>query len=111
MRPVNQKQENKMKHLFSIIAVAGMTAIVACGPSAAEKAEKAKQDSIHVADSLSKIATMAKAKADSAAAADKAKADMEMAKAQEAAKAAHEDSVAKKLIKEPKAAKGAKAKK
>jgi hypothetical protein len=95
-----------MKHLFSIIAVAGMTAIVACGPSAAEKAEKMKQDSIHAADSVSKMNAMMKAKADSAAAADKAKMEAEKAKAEEAAKAAHEDSVAKKLIKPAKEEKG-----
>jgi hypothetical protein len=99
-----------MKKLLSIVAVAGMTAIVACGPSAADLAAKAKADSTRVADSLGKIATMQKAKADSMAAAEKAKADMEMAKAQEAAKAAHEDSVAKKLIKAPKEEKGAKKK-
>jgi phosphoglycolate phosphatase-like HAD superfamily hydrolase len=91
-----------MKNLFSIIAVAGMTAIVACGPSAAEKAEKAKQDSIHVADSLSKMQMAAKAKADSAAAVEAKKAEMDKMKAEEAAKAAHEDSIAKKLIKAPK---------
>jgi hypothetical protein len=91
-----------MKKLLSIVAVAGMTAIVACGPSAAELAAKAKADSTHMADSLGKIAMMQKAKADSMAKAEAAKAEMEKAKAEEAAKAAHADSVAKKLIKEPK---------
>ncbi|HEV7231609.1 MAG TPA: hypothetical protein VGO45_09795 [Bacteroidia bacterium] len=95
-----------MKNLFSIIAVAGMTAIVACGPSAAEKAEKAKQDSIHIADSTSKIAAAAKAKADSVAAVEAKKAEMEKMKADSMMKAAHQDSVAKKLVKAPKEVKG-----
>ena len=88
-----------MKNLFSIFAVAGMTAIVACGPSGAEKAEKAKQDSIHVADSLSKMQAAAKAKADSATAADAKKAEMQKMKTDSMMKVAHEDSVSKKLIK------------
>ncbi|HPI29687.1 MAG TPA: hypothetical protein PLC90_03255 [Bacteroidales bacterium] len=43
-----------MKKLFSLLVVAGMVAIVACGPSAEEKAaaEKKKADSIRVADSI-----------------------------------------------------------
>ena len=93
-----------MKKLLSIVAVAGMTAIVACGPSAAELATKAKADSTHMADSLAKIAEMQKAKTDSIAKAEAAKAEMASKAAAEAAKAAHEDSVAKKLIKEPKKA-------
>jgi hypothetical protein len=88
-----------MKNLFSIIAVAGMTAIVACGPSAAEKAEKAKQDSIHVADSLNKITMAQKAKSDSMMAADAKKAEMAKMKADSMMKVAHMDSVNKHLIK------------
>ena len=41
-----------MKKLFAMFVVAGMVAFVACGPSAEEKAEKARQDSIALADSL-----------------------------------------------------------
>ncbi|HPB25968.1 MAG TPA: hypothetical protein PLB59_10010, partial [Bacteroidales bacterium] len=53
----NQNQlfkPRKMKKLFSLLVVAGMVAIVACGPSAEEKAaaEKKKADSIRVADSI-----------------------------------------------------------
>lgn len=64
----------KMKKLFSVLVVAGMVALVACGPSAEEIAAKAKAkaDSIAAvvtADSLKAVAT-----ADSIAAADKAKA-------------------------------------
>jgi len=43
-----------MKKLFSLLVIAGMVAIVACGPSAEEKAaaEKKKADSIRIADSI-----------------------------------------------------------
>jgi hypothetical protein len=88
-----------MKKLLSIVAVAGMTAIVACGPSAADLAAKAKADSTKMADSLGKVAAMQKAKADSMAAVEAKKAEMEKMKADSMMKAAHEDSVAKKLIK------------
>lgn len=57
-----------MKKLLGLLAVAGTLAIVACGPSAEEKAEKARQDSIRVADSLAKE----QFKADSVAAAQAA---------------------------------------
>ena len=97
-----------MKKLLSIVAVAGMTAIVACGPSAAELAAKQKADSTRMADSLGKIAAAAKAKQDSAAAAEAKKAEMAKMKADSMAKAAHEDSVAKKLIKPAKEEKGKK---
>ncbi|MCK9611457.1 MAG: hypothetical protein PHR81_03915 [Bacteroidales bacterium] len=54
-----------MKKLFSVLLIAGMATLIACGPSAEEKAaaEKAKQDS---------IAAVQKAKEDSIAAAQKA---------------------------------------
>ena len=45
-----------MKKLFAMFVVAGMVAFVACGPSAEEKAEKARQDSITMADSLANVA-------------------------------------------------------
>ncbi|HXC03396.1 MAG TPA: hypothetical protein VNZ86_01515 [Bacteroidia bacterium] len=88
-----------MKKVLSILAVAGMTAIIACGPSAAEKAEKAKQDSIHKADSVNAIMAASKKKDDSIAMVNKAKEDAAKRAADSIAKAAHEDSVAKKLIK------------
>jgi len=47
-----------MKKLLSVIAVAGMFAFVACGPSAEEKAaaaEKLVADSIATADSLAQV--------------------------------------------------------
>ncbi|HXC03395.1 MAG TPA: hypothetical protein VNZ86_01510 [Bacteroidia bacterium] len=97
-----------MKKVLSIVAVAGMTAIIACGPSAAEKAEKAKQDSIHKADSVNAITAANKKKEDSIAMVNKAKEDAAKKAADSIAKAAHEDSVAKKLIKPAKEEKGKK---
>ncbi|MEI6695231.1 MAG: hypothetical protein WCO13_04095 [Bacteroidota bacterium] len=47
-----------MKKLLSVIAVAGMFAFVACGPSAEQKqaaADKIIADSIAVADSIAKV--------------------------------------------------------
>lgn len=71
-----------MKKVFTLIAIAAVTAtFVACGPSKEdlEKAEKAKQDSIAMADSIANADAAAKlaeqAKADSIAMADQAKAD------------------------------------
>ncbi|MDI9342379.1 MAG: hypothetical protein QM534_17535 [Sediminibacterium sp.] len=86
-----------MKKVFSIIAVAALSAaFVACGPSKEEieAREKAKADS---------IAAVEKAKADSIAAAEAEAAKAAEAAAAEAAKkladSLHADSVAKKLIK------------
>jgi hypothetical protein len=70
-----------MKKIFSLLVVAGFATMVACGPSAEEKAaaEKARQDSINnvmaqmAADSMAQVqAAMEKAKADSTAMAMKA---------------------------------------
>ncbi len=66
MCPVNQlKQKSKMKKIFTLVAVASISALVACGPSAEQKAaaEKAKQDSITAADAAAKAAADAAAKA------------------------------------------------
>jgi hypothetical protein len=89
-----------MKKVFSIIAVAALSAaFVACGPSKEEieAREKAKADS---------IAAVEKAKADSIAAAEAEAAAQAAAAQAEAAKkmadSLHADSVAKKLIKEVK---------
>ncbi|MGL4596699.1 MAG: hypothetical protein ACRCYO_04170 [Bacteroidia bacterium] len=69
--PVNQTQKNKMKKIFSFVAIAAMTSLVACGPSA-EALAKLKADSAATADSLAAIANaaMEKAKADSTRMAD-----------------------------------------
>jgi len=42
------KTKKKMKKLFSLLVIAGLATLIACGPSAEEKAaaEKKKQDSI-----------------------------------------------------------------
>jgi hypothetical protein len=86
-----------MKKVLSIIAIAGLaTAFVACGPSKEdmEKAEKLKQDSIRMADSIAASAAAAEAEAariaDSTAMAEKSKM---------MADSLHQDSIAKKLIK------------
>jgi len=73
-----------MKRLLQLIVVAAMTATVACGPSAAEKAaQQAKLDSL-MQDSIAKVEEKAKA-------AEMAKQDS-IAKAAEATKVA--DSIA-----------------
>ena len=68
-----------MKKLFSLLVIAGMAAMVACGPSAEEIAakEKAKADSIAAVQKAKEdsIAAVQKAKEDSIAAAQKAKED------------------------------------
>lgn len=66
-----------MKKVFAMFVVAGMVAFVACGPSAEEKAEKARQDSIALADSLTNVAAEQQRLADSTAmaAVEAAKAD------------------------------------
>ena len=73
-----------MKKLFGLLMIAGMMSFVACGPSAEELAEKAKQDSIRVADSLAVIAAAEQAKADSIAAAEAAAAADTVAVVEEA---------------------------
>lgn len=89
-----------MKKVLSFVFIAGMaTAFVACGPSKEEleAKEKARQDSIRVADSIAAAEAAAqeaeKAKQDSIAGAERAAF---------VADSLHQDSVAKKLIKEPK---------
>lgn len=54
-----------MKKAFTLVAVASISALVACGPSAAEKeaAEKAKKDSVAAYDSVQAAAAAAKEKA------------------------------------------------
>lgn len=54
-----------MKKVFTLVAVASMFTIVACGPSAEEKAaaEKAKQDSIAAVEAAKAAEEAAKAQA------------------------------------------------
>ncbi|MBK7171861.1 MAG: hypothetical protein IPH84_01215 [Bacteroidales bacterium] len=78
-----------MKKLFALLLVAGMVAVVACGPSAEEKRAKEVADSTLLADSLAQVQAAEQAKMDSLA---KVTADS-------IAAAAHADSLAKKLIK------------
>ncbi|HAH58654.1 MAG: hypothetical protein PHW35_11380 [Lentimicrobiaceae bacterium] len=44
-----------MKTLSQILVVAGLATLVACGPSAEQKAEQARLDSIRIADSISLV--------------------------------------------------------
>jgi hypothetical protein len=70
-----------MKKVFTLIVAASMVSLIACGPSAEEKAakEKAKQDSIAAVQKeqaiQDSIAMVEKAKQDSIAAVQKAKED------------------------------------
>lgn len=86
-----------MKKLFAVAAVAGMAVLASCGN--AEDLAKKMQDSINKADSEMKVHQQMVA--DSTKNADSINnANMKMqASADSAAKAAHDDSVAKKLIK------------
>lgn len=61
-----------MKKLLTLVIAGGMLAFYSCGPSAEEIAakEKAKQDSIHMADSLAAAEAAAVAAAEAAAAAE-----------------------------------------
>ena len=49
-----------MKKVFALLVAAGMLAFVACGPSVKELSEKAKADSIKLADSIAKLDTVKK---------------------------------------------------
>ncbi len=70
-----------MKKFITLLAVAAMFSFVACGPSAEQKAEQARLDSIRIADSIAEVQRIEQVKADS------------MAKV--AAEQAHQDSIAK----------------
>jgi hypothetical protein len=56
-----------MKKLASLLIVAAMFAVVACGPSADEIKKQKEADSIKKADSIAKVEAEAKRKADSVA--------------------------------------------
>ncbi|MEJ5303132.1 MAG: hypothetical protein HPY80_07455 [Bacteroidales bacterium] len=77
-----------MKKLNLLLLAGAVAMIAACGPSAKELAEKAKQDSIRIADSLAKVKAYedSVAAAQAAQAAEQARLDS-IAKAEEAAKA------------------------
>ena len=67
-----------MKKVLSLVAIAAMTTLVACGPSAEEKAatEKAKHDSIAASDAaMAEAEAAAQATVDSIAAAEAAAVD------------------------------------
>jgi hypothetical protein len=66
LHPVNHlNKKNEMKKVFTLVAVASMFTLVACGPSAEEKAakEKAIQDSIAAVDAAKAAEEAAKAQA------------------------------------------------
>jgi hypothetical protein len=44
-----------MKTLAQILVIAGLASFVACGPSAEQKAEQARLDSIRIADSIAMV--------------------------------------------------------
>ena len=90
-----------MKKLATLLVVCAVAFMYSCGPSAKELEEKRIADSIRVADSLAMVQAEQQRVADSIskAQAEKVKADS----------IAHADSIAKKLIKAPKAVKPAKA--
>jgi len=44
-----------MKTLSQILVIAGLATLVACGPSAEQKAEQARLDSIRIADSIAAV--------------------------------------------------------
>ena len=56
-----------MKKLFALLLVAGMVAVIACGPSAEEKRAKEVADSTAKADSLAQVQAANQAKMDSIA--------------------------------------------
>jgi hypothetical protein len=88
-----------MKKVLALVALAGMFAFSSCGPSKEEmeKKEKAKQDSIHMADSIQAEKDKAKmqAEADSLKKIEEDKA----AKMKMMADSLHADSVKRHLLK------------
>ena len=85
-----------MKKTLTLIAIAGMFAFVACGPSKEEQEKKAQATK----DSLAKDSTdKAQAAADKQKAWDDSVANANAMKAKAMADSLHADSVARKLIK------------
>ncbi len=54
-----------MKTLAQILVIAGLASFVACGPSAEQKAEQARLDSIRIADSIALVQQAEQARMDS----------------------------------------------
>lgn len=54
-----------MKTLAQILVIAGLASFVACGPSAEQKAEQARLDSIRIADSIAMVEQAEQARQDS----------------------------------------------
>jgi hypothetical protein len=54
-----------MKTLAQILVVASLASFVACGPSAEQKAEQARLDSIRIADSMAMVQQAEQARQDS----------------------------------------------
>lgn len=54
-----------MKTLAQILVIAGLASFVACGPSAEQKAEQARLDSIRIADSIAMVQQAQQAQQDS----------------------------------------------
>ena len=81
------KPKTDMKKLNFLLLAGAVALIAACGPSAEELKEKARLDSIRVADSMAKVQAIADsiAQAEAAAAAEQARLDS-IAQAEEAAK-------------------------
>ena len=61
---LNQTHRN-MKTLAQILVIAGLASFVACGPSAEQKAEQARLDSIRIADSIAMVQQAQQAQQDS----------------------------------------------
>ncbi|HML84058.1 MAG TPA: hypothetical protein PKE52_02760 [Bacteroidales bacterium] len=66
------KTKSLMKKFNVVLVGVAIAALTACGPSAAEKAEKARQDSIRIADSIAKVEAEKQRVADSIAMAEQA---------------------------------------
>lgn len=85
-----------MRTTLKLFVLAGIVFFTACGPSAQELAEKAKQDSIRIADSIAVV----EAEAAAAAAAEQARLDsiatVELEKAKQDSIAAAEAAKGKK---------------
>lgn len=90
------KNQNKMKKLLSILLSAGVVMLIACGPSAEEKAaaEKHIQDSLAAVQKHTEDSTMA-----AQAAAEKARQDSTAAAAMEKMKQDSIEAAAKKTTK------------
>ena len=79
------KPKTAMKKLNLFLLAGAVALIAACGPSAKEKADKARQDSIRIADSIAKVKAYEDSIAAAQAAAEQARLDS-IAQAEEAQK-------------------------